>query len=52
MMILSSDDLEQANTIDEPMKISPVTQSINIYKSLTDVTLQGYSLNVIRVGLQ
>ncbi|HKZ67765.1 MAG TPA: alpha-L-arabinofuranosidase C-terminal domain-containing protein, partial [Chitinophagaceae bacterium] len=51
LTILTSESIEQVNSIDAPLTISPVAQPLKIKGKKIDISLKPYSFSVIKVGM-
>ncbi len=52
IIVLKSDDMDQVNSIEDPMAISPEEQSFDVKGKKLDVSLPAHSLSVIKVKRQ
>ena len=50
--VLESESIDQVNSLDAPLAISPVTQSLKIKGKKMDISLKPYSFSVIKVSMK
>ena len=51
MLMMSSNDLDAVNTLDNPSNISPVEKPLTNDEIAGDIVVEGNSVNIIRLGL-
>jgi alpha-L-arabinofuranosidase len=52
LTVLKSGDLNEVNSINEPTKIKPVDQQVNLTGKTISLSLAPYSVNVIRIKMR
>jgi alpha-L-arabinofuranosidase len=52
LTVLKSGDLNEVNSINEPMKIKPVDQQANITGRTMSLSLAPYSVNIVRIKMR